>query len=215
MSFDILVVCTGNICRSPMAERLIRAGLRARLGHTADRFEVSSAGTWGFVGSPMEPSAEQVCRELGADPAGFHGRELTGPMVAHADLVLAMARQHRAAVVTLHPRAAGRSFTLPEFARLAAAVDPATLPADDAVERARALVRAVAGKRGLVPLVEAVDDDVADPYGAPLEAFRTVGATIAAALAHPLDLLGGSALPPYSEGAADRPRRREPRGAQP
>ena len=56
-SFRILHVCTGNICRSPMAEHLTRHGLLLGLPDAADRFVVESSGTWGHAGSPMEPHA--------------------------------------------------------------------------------------------------------------------------------------------------------------
>jgi len=57
VSFRVLHVCTGNICRSPMAEHLMRAGLQQRLGGGAAAFEVASAGTMGFAGEPMQPYA--------------------------------------------------------------------------------------------------------------------------------------------------------------
>lgn len=189
--FRILFVCTGNICRSPVAERLTAHGLRVRLGDDADRFDVRSAGTWGYTGSPMEEHAATALREHGAEPDGFRARELEPDMVRQSDLVLAATREHRAAVVTLHPRAAAHTFTIREFDRLLAPVGPAGLPTDDPAERAAAVVRSAAANRGLVPAVDPRLDDVPDPYGAPLQAFRNMAATVAAALERPLDLLGG------------------------
>jgi protein-tyrosine-phosphatase len=123
--FRILVVCVGNLCRSPLAERLIRARLDAALGSAADRFTVGSAGTEAAVGEPMAPRAAEVARDLGADPDGCTARQLTAELVADADLVLAAGREQRAEVVRLHPPAHRYAFTLLEFARLVAAPNPA------------------------------------------------------------------------------------------
>ena len=189
--FRVLHVCTGNICRSPMAEHLTVAGLRSRIGEAADRFEVSSAGTWGHTGSPMESYAMSTLKALGIDGEGFRARELVAEHVATADLVLGATREHRAAAVVLHPRAASRTFTLREFARLTAGIDPAQLTATDPVERARELVRAAAGRRGLVPPDHPRDDDLADPYQGPEHSFTVCGDLVQASLQRPLDLIAG------------------------
>ena len=193
--FRVLHVCTGNICRSPMAERLMRSGLENRLGHEAGRFDVASAGTWGHSGAPMQEHALTVLADFGVDGRDFRARELVADHVEQADLVLTATREHRARCVTLHPRAAGRTFTLREFARLTAAVDPEQLPVGDVVERARALVRAAAGNRGVVPAGAPEDDDLADPYRLPLQAFDDCAELVAASLRPPLDLLAGRTAP--------------------
>ncbi|WP_372350214.1 protein-tyrosine-phosphatase [Streptomyces sp. KL116D] len=185
-SFRILHVSTGNVCRSPITERLTRHALAERLGdRLAGGLVVESAGTWGHEGAPMEANAETVLADFGADPSGFVGRELLDDHVIRADLVLTATRDHRAQVISMGHSAGLRTFTLKEFTRLVQAIDPATLP--DAleagvVERARALVRAAAALRGwlLAPSVEA--DEVYDPYGAPLPFFRSVGGEISEAL---------------------------------
>src|SRR4051812_16481649 len=187
--FRILFVCTGNICRSPMAERLMHGGLQNRLGDDIHRVAVESAGTWGHEGAPMEVYAAHALHELGGDPAGFVARELTEQMVVGADLILAATREHRTAAVVLQPRATQRTFTIREFARLAAQVDPGVLPDGDLVARGRALVRASAGRRGRVPMLDPRDDDLADPYGAPADAFRQCAWLLADSLRTPLDLL--------------------------
>ncbi|MCW2498766.1 MAG: etp, partial [Frankiales bacterium] len=141
MTFRVLHVCTGNICRSPMAEHLMREGLRQRLGDRADAFVIESAGTWGHTGSAMEPFALSTLAALGHDGSAFQARELVAEHVAAADLVLGATREHRAAAVVLQPRAAKRTFTLREFDRLLSVVDPDGLPADPEA-RAKALVEA-------------------------------------------------------------------------
>ncbi|WSR66602.1 protein-tyrosine-phosphatase [Streptomyces sp. NBC_01198] len=180
--FRILHVCTGNVCRSPMAERLTRHGLARRLGGGAAGMVVESAGTWGHEGAPMEAHAAAVLAEYGADPSGFTGRELLDDHVIDADLVLTATRDHRAQVISMGHAAGLRTFTLKEFTRLVRAIDTTTLPEGSVTERARALVRAAAALRGwlLAPSPDA--DEVHDPYGAPLSYFRSIGEEIHTAL---------------------------------
>ncbi|KUN80329.1 protein tyrosine phosphatase [Streptomyces bungoensis] len=183
-TFRILHVSTGNVCRSPITERLTRHFLAERLGVLGCGLIVESAGTWGHEGAPMEANAEAVLAEFGADASGFTGRELLDEHVIRADLVLTATRDHRAQVISMGHSAGLRTFTLKEFTRLVRAIDPATLPPleDGVVARARALVRAAAALRGwlLAPTAEA--DEVYDPYGAPLPFFRSIGDEIHQAL---------------------------------
>lgn len=150
-TFRILHVSTGNVCRSPITERLTRHALSHRLGGliTGDLL-VESAGTWGHEGAPMEANAAAVLADFGADASGFTGRELLDEHVIRADLVLTATRDHRAQVISMGHSAGLRTFTLKEFTRLVRAIDPATLPPldDGMAERARALVRAAAALRG-------------------------------------------------------------------
>ena len=135
-------------------------------------------------------------RPCGVDGADFRARELVAEHVVGADLVLGATREHRAAAVVLHPRAASRTFTLREFARLASAVDPASLGAQDPVERARELVRAAASQRGLVPPDRPSDDDLADPYQGPVRGFEVCGDLVRSSLQRPLDLIAALATTP-------------------
>jgi protein-tyrosine phosphatase len=193
--FRILHVCTGNVCRSPIAERLTRHELSRRLGDGAAGILVESAGTWGHEGAPMEPHAATVLTEYAADPAGFVGRELLDEHVIDADLVLTATRDHRAQVISMGHAAGLRTFTLKEFTRLVRAIDPATLPEDDVRERARALVRAAAALRGWLLAPSAEADEVHDPYGAPLTFFRSIGEEIHTALDPVVTALTGVRAP--------------------
>lgn len=193
--FRILHVSTGNVCRSPITERLTRHALAERLGDPrAGGIVVESAGTWGHEGAPMEANAAAVLAEYGADASGFTGRELLDEHVICADLVLTATRDHRAHVISMGHSAGLRTFTLKEFTRLVRAIDPATLPpvSEGVVARARALVRAAAALRGwlLAPTPDA--DEVYDPYGAPMPFFRSVGDEIHRALEPVLTALTGA-----------------------
>ncbi len=119
MPFRILTVCTGNICRSPQAEQLLR--VRFETAHAADSTwdlpSISSAGTNALVGAPMPHQAADLAREYGGDPENHISRQLTSLLVEEADLILTMAKEHRSAVAKLSPRASRRTFTLREFAR--------------------------------------------------------------------------------------------------
>ncbi|MGO4424771.1 protein-tyrosine-phosphatase [Streptomyces sp. MCAF7] len=196
----MLHVSTGNVCRSPITERLTRHALADRLGsERTSGLIVESAGTWGHEGAPMEAHAATVLADFGADPAGFLGRELLDEHVIRADLVLTATRDHRAQVISMGHSAGLRTFTLKEFTRLVRAIDPATLPdpeeAGGVVDRARALVQAAAALRGwlLAPTEEA--DEVHDPYGAPITFFRSIGDEIHEALEPVVTALTGVPAP--------------------
>jgi protein-tyrosine phosphatase len=185
-AFRILFVCTGNVCRSPIAERLTRHELDTRLGARAERFVVESAGTWGHEGAPMEAHAATVLGEYGVDSGGFAGRELLDEHVIDADLVLTATLDHRAQVISMGHKAGLRTFTLKEFTRLVRRIEPSTLPdpLDGArlPERARALVRSAAALRGWLLAASPESDEVDDPYGAPIGMFRNCGEEIFGAL---------------------------------
>jgi protein-tyrosine phosphatase len=187
------MVCTGNICRSPLMERLTVARLRSALtAADAARFEIESAGTWGLVGEPMAPEAVDTLVALGGDASGFAARELDATMIDTADLIVTATREHRGIVVTEVPRASARSLTLRELARLLGPVTPAEITADageDPVMRMRAIAARAFGNRGLVPVTNPADDDVADPYGRPRQSYLRAASEIDAALMVPLTLL--------------------------
>jgi protein-tyrosine phosphatase len=177
----ILIVCTGNICRSPMGQMMLASRMRSALGNDAARLvEVTSAGTYGLVGHAIEPDAAAALDELGVVPDEFAARELARDIVEQQDLVLTATREHRAATVSMLPRASRWMFTIREFARLVDAADTTSGRAlvGDPVARARALIDAAAPKRGYVRAPSAADDDVADPYRRSIDAFRVAAQQI-------------------------------------
>jgi protein-tyrosine phosphatase len=168
--FVVLHVCMGNICRSPMAERLLLDAVRARAGDPAADLIVSeSTGTGGWhVGQSMNPPAARELRRREVSDAGFRARKLAGNHLDVADLILAATSEQLDFALSLRPDVANRAFVLGEFGRLASTIDPAGLPpveltADGVYERAVALVTAVDKARaGAQPLPS---DDLDDPYG--------------------------------------------------
>jgi protein-tyrosine phosphatase len=188
MEFALLFVCTGNTCRSPIAERLALAGLAAA---GATGLQVGSAGTRALPGRPMEVRAAKAIRRAGGLPDGFRTRRLDADLVRRAGLILTAAREHRAAVVELEPAAVRRTFTMLEFAALAAELpEHAELapPSGTPAERAGVLAAEAARLRGRIPPL--ADYDIADPIGGRRKAYTQAVHTIAGALAIPLARIG-------------------------
>lgn len=184
--FTLLFVCTGNICRSALAERLARAFLVERLGERVAEIDVLSAGTRAVVDSAMHPDSALVLRGYGAEPGDFRARQLEDRMAAEADLVLTMTRGHRSDVLRRAPRALQRTFTVREAAALQSLLAAeCELPGEDFPARARGLVKALHDARSRRH--GNGDDDIADPIGRPLEAHDEAGGAIVSAL---LPLLG-------------------------
>jgi protein-tyrosine phosphatase len=168
--FSILHVCMGNICRSPMAERLLVLAARDLVGDKADELLlVESTGTGGWhAGDRMDRSAARQVLARGGDVEEFRARQLAAAHIEAADLILTATGEQYEFVLGLRPDAVGRTFVLGEFGRLLREVDLAALPPaaphpDAVYARGVALVDAVARARGTRPAEPT--DDLDDPWG--------------------------------------------------
>lgn len=103
----LLLVCVGNICRSPTAEILMRDALCDRVG-----VEVSSAGLQALVGKPVDPMAATLLREHGLDPDAHRARQATPEVLAAADLILVMEQAHVSRIIRDAPQVSGKTFLL-------------------------------------------------------------------------------------------------------
>ena len=170
--FRIVTVCTGNICRSPAAELLLKYGFN-RMGAAAAGVEVSSAGTRALAGQPVHGPMAQLLSGADVDPSSFRARQVTEQIVSEADLILAMAAEHRSALVELSPLALRKSFTVGELAGIVSGLSAAQLEQVGApgtvAGRLTALVALAATQRGGLQLEEL---DVVDPYRLPEEVYR-------------------------------------------
>lgn len=104
----ILVVCVGNICRSPTAEIL----LKHRLQENGKEIAVHSAGLGALVGKDIEPTARQILIENGIEPTLHSAKQVNTDMIAQADLVLAMEQAHIQHLNDIAPQARGKTFLL-------------------------------------------------------------------------------------------------------
>jgi protein-tyrosine phosphatase len=116
-SLLVLFVCTGNTCRSPMAELLCRNMLAKRLNCTIDELEdhgvmVMSAGLSSMLGGKASSESVQVLAEMGLDLGGHETQPLTEPLVRHADAIYTMTRFHRESIIAQWPSAAQRTWLL-------------------------------------------------------------------------------------------------------
>ncbi|MFE9189362.1 phosphotyrosine protein phosphatase [Micromonospora sp. NPDC007208] len=200
--FTVLHVCMGNICRSPMAERLLALAVRERLTRRAqdpaqaeELVHSHSAGTGGWhAGEEMNPPAARQVIGRGGDVAGFAARKLRSDHIDAADLVLTATADQQEYVVALRPDAAARTFVLGEFGRLLAAVDAGALPPGDATPEAvyaRGVALVAAAHDARLGASALATDDLDDPWGRGDQCFSRVADEIEETV-HPL---AGALLP--------------------
>jgi protein-tyrosine phosphatase len=171
---DILVLCTANTCRSPMAEALLARRLAGR-GVAA---VVHSAGTRtsGIQGEGQRPPPEAIAAmaACGLDTAAHGSHQLTAADLGRADMVIAMARLHVRHAVVMRPEVWPHVFTLKELVRRGEAIGsrPAGEPLAGWLDR----LRGARGRRAL--LGQCPDDDVSDPIGGPPQAYHDTAALL-------------------------------------
>ncbi len=154
----IVFVCTGNICRSPMAEAMLRHELR---GRGCDGITVVSRGTWATSGDPATDGAIAACRSRGVDLTAHRSRPVDPNELRDADLIVAMTSVHREELSRLAPGEMDKVVLLKELAEL----EPAGPSGSEAADRVRALLSAERPRwrRAL---------DVDDPIGLPFSAYE-------------------------------------------
>ncbi|HJQ42406.1 MAG TPA: hypothetical protein VJ831_04935 [Jatrophihabitantaceae bacterium] len=164
---DILVVCTGNVCRSPYIAEMLRSAL--------PEFSIASAGTSALVGAMPGEHVVRALAERGVDATGLvPARTITAKMVRKSRLIITATRAHRMYVTNLHRPAARRTFTLKELVHF---LDPP--PRENGIDG----VVAQASLRAATYDDLERDEDLADPYGLLWPAYERMAAEVDAALA--------------------------------
>ena len=120
MFSSVLVVCVGNVCRSPLGERLLSQALPG--------MTISSAGLVAVVGAEADADAKAAAAEIGVDLGGHVARQLTTEIGARHDLVLVMEPGHRAEIMCRFPELSGRTMLFDHWTGCKAMADPYRRP---------------------------------------------------------------------------------------
>jgi protein-tyrosine phosphatase len=186
-TFRILFVCTGNVCRSVMAEEIAHRELAMRPGSQGSSYQVASAGTSAEDGIPVHPYTAEALTRFGIQSGSFFSRRLSGTDIDAADLILSAGQEHRDQVVAMRPNASRRAYLLKEFVRLAPFAEHGGVMADE-VSRARCIVEGVAKLRGRLGYRDPATDEIPDP-AATKRAFFDCANIIDVAVREVIDVL--------------------------
>ncbi|MDP3517080.1 MAG: low molecular weight protein-tyrosine-phosphatase [Pseudohongiella sp.] len=143
----ILVVCLGNICRSPVAEAMLKRALPQR--------QIKSAGLTAMVGQGADPSAAELAHADGLDLSGHMAQQLSSELIQWADLILVMSQNQRSAIGEKNPAALGKTMLLGHWLAL-----PGQAPGQTPGQRAGA--------------ASSQHKDIPDPYKKSREVFEHV-----------------------------------------
>ncbi|MFS0836227.1 low molecular weight protein arginine phosphatase [Paenibacillus sp. 1P03SA] len=180
---QILFVCTGNTCRSPLAEGILRHMAREENLEV----QIRSAGVFASDGSPISRQSSSVLREKGCE-ASISSSLLRSADVDWADLILTMTQDHKRAVIQRFPQAADKTHTLKEFVEddsevTTAAAEWEKLIAELQVKQALSQEITIEERTRLKYLEKRLPDyDISDPYGGSLELYRHTAEEIEEAL---------------------------------
>ncbi len=192
----ILFVCTGNTCRSPMAEALLRQMAWQR-GVTV---EVRSAGVAASRGVPISRQAEAVLRDHSIDDR-LTSSPLDADLVEWADLILTLTGSHKSHVLRHFPHAFERTFTLKEYVEddpnvLGDLEEFDSLTASAELSRALGEAPEASARQRMIELRQRIPQfDISDPFGGSRDEYESTAAEIRAALDRLLDKLQNESRP--------------------
>ncbi|GAB3222117.1 low molecular weight phosphatase family protein [Glycomyces halotolerans] len=177
--FTVLHVCTGNICRSPISERILD-------GLTGDDVLNHGAGTSSYhQGEPMQENSRLELEDRGFEPGGHIARQIERAHLESADLVLVATVGHVEYIADRFPEAVDKTFLVRQFGEIAAACRD-ELPEGGPTERGPALVAAAAKRRGDFP-----ESDLSDPWGLGRPTYAAIADQLVEALEPVAEALEG------------------------
>src|SRR5579875_1566711 len=175
----VLVVCTGNVCRSPYIEFTLRQAL-------GNGLRIASAGTDALAGQSIDPGTAELLAAEDIDPAGFVARQLTAEMVREAALILTATRAQRSQVVRTDMSGLRKTFALIDFSDIVARLDvgrlePSFMDPPDLSDLAL-LVSGCARHLGSITPRAVSAADIVDPFGQSQRVHKQMKQTVDAAL---------------------------------